>query len=297
MKKLNLNAIRIDGGTQSRVEINNEAVSDYAEAVKVGIEFPPVIVFHDGADHWLADGFHRFHAHKQAGKASIPADIRAGTVRDAILFSLGANCTHGLRRSNADKRKAVQTLLADPEWAEWSDSKIAQACGVDHKTVAAHRASILGNSQDASAVRSVERAGKKYRQDTSQIGKKTPGRSPITPQSAPPAPVQAPAVPPAAAPALAPDPAAEPEDFGPSESEIADAMRAQEDELNSLRKIADADDKLAAALAEVKRLTALNTVLESRIEGLMNEKNAAIRQAKSWQRKAEKAERAAKEAA
>jgi ParB-like chromosome segregation protein Spo0J len=136
MKKLNINSIRIDGGTQSRVEINNETVSDYAEAVKVGIEFPPVVVFHDGADNWLADGFHRFHAHKHAGKASIAADILQGSVRDAILYSLAANGTHGLRRSNADKRKSVQTLLTDPEWSEWSDRKIADACGVTHPFVA-----------------------------------------------------------------------------------------------------------------------------------------------------------------
>jgi ParB-like chromosome segregation protein Spo0J len=136
MKKLNINSIRIDGGTQSRVEINNETVSDYAEAVKVGIEFPPVVVFHDGADNWLADGFHRFHAHKHAGKASIAADILQGSVRDAILYSLAANGTHGLRRSNADKRKSVQTLLTDPAWSEWSDRKIADACGVTHPFVA-----------------------------------------------------------------------------------------------------------------------------------------------------------------
>jgi hypothetical protein len=161
VKKLNINAIRIDGGTQSRVEINNEVVSDYAEAVKVGIEFPPIVVFHDGADHWLADGFHRYHAHKQAGKASIPAEIRDGTVRDAILFSLGANCTHGLRRTNADKRKAVQTLLADPEWAAWSDRKIADACGVGHPFVAAlRRPEVAAKQQEnraASASKKVEK--------------------------------------------------------------------------------------------------------------------------------------------
>lgn len=136
MKKLNLNTIRIDGGTQSRVEINMEAVADYAEALKVGIEFPPIVVFHDGADYWLADGFHRYHSHKQAGKASINADVLQGTVRDAILYSLGANRAHGLRMTNADKRKAVQTLLADAEWVAWSDRKIAEACGVTHPFVA-----------------------------------------------------------------------------------------------------------------------------------------------------------------
>lgn len=136
VKKLNLNAIRIDGGTQARVEISQEVVGDYAEAVKVGIEFPPVIVFNDGAENWLADGFHRYHAHKAAGKASIEADIRSGTAREAILFSLSANGTHGLRRTNQDKRKAVETLLADPEWKAWSDRRIAEICGVTHPFVA-----------------------------------------------------------------------------------------------------------------------------------------------------------------
>lgn len=138
-KKINIEAIRIDGGTQSRTEINNEAVAEYAEAVRAGTEFPPVVVFHDGADYWLADGFHRYHAHKHAEKASIAADVRDGTKRDAVLFSLGANGTHGLRRTNADKRKAVQTVLADAEWAQWSDRKIAEVCGVGHPFVAAIR--------------------------------------------------------------------------------------------------------------------------------------------------------------
>lgn len=139
MKNINLKAIRIDGGTQSRAEINNEVVSEYAEAIKAGATFPPVTVFHDGADYWLADGFHRFHAFGRAGKTSIAAEVHQGTVRDAVLFSLGANPSHGLRRTNADKRKSVLTALNDAEWSEWSDRKIADACGVGHPFVAALR--------------------------------------------------------------------------------------------------------------------------------------------------------------
>lgn len=183
MKKLNLNVIRIDGGTQSREHIYDEAVTDYADRLRAGDAFPAVVVFFDGADHWLADGFHRFHAHRAAERASIEADVRDGTRRDAILYSLGANDTHGLRRSSAEKRKAVETMLRDAEWANWSDSKIATICRVDHKTVAARRAAILGNSQDAPTVRTVERGGKTYQQDTSRIGKAE--RSPAPPAPAP----------------------------------------------------------------------------------------------------------------
>lgn len=136
MKKLNLNAIRIDGETQARVSLSESTVAEYAECLEA---LPPVVVFFDGSDNWLADGFHRFHAYRKAGKASIPADIRAGTQREARLYSFGANRAHGLRMTNADKRKAVGAMLADAEWGQWSDRKIADACGVSHTFVAIMR--------------------------------------------------------------------------------------------------------------------------------------------------------------
>ena len=112
MKKLNVNAIRIDGGTQSRVSLDEQTVAEYVDALE---SLPPVIVFEDGADYWLADGFHRHFAHKQAGKASIACDVQDGTRLDAVLFAVGANRHHGLRRTNEDKRKAVQMLLAEDQ--------------------------------------------------------------------------------------------------------------------------------------------------------------------------------------
>ena len=45
-------------------------------------------------------------------------------------------------------------------------------------------------------------------------------------------------------------------------------------------------------MAENKRLRAEVTGLRERVNGLMNEKNEAIRLSKSWQRRAEKAEKA-----
>ena len=137
MKTMNLDAIRIDGGTQQRAVIDQETVQQYADLVKEGTEFPPVTVFFDGAETWLADGFHRWHAHKLAGKASIATHMIPGSQRDAILHSLGANAAHGLRRSHADKRKAVMTMLEDFEWGDWSDREIARRCNVSHQMVQA----------------------------------------------------------------------------------------------------------------------------------------------------------------
>lgn len=137
MKSLNLAAIIIDKGTQSRAQISEDTVTDYAEAMQAGDTFPPVTVYHDGVDYYLADGFHRLHAAKRLGKASIQAEVKTGTLRDAILFSLGANDKHGLRRSNADKRKCVRTLLEDFEWGELTVNEMARICAVSPQLVLA----------------------------------------------------------------------------------------------------------------------------------------------------------------
>ena len=133
--KLKLKDIRLDGQTQPREYINQDVVDEYAEAMLEDAEFPPIIVFNDGANFWVTDGFHRYHATKKAGFLDIECDVRTGTRRDAVLFSVGANAVHGLRRTNEDKRKAVTTLLSDIEWSEWSDSEIARQCCVSIMTV------------------------------------------------------------------------------------------------------------------------------------------------------------------
>jgi hypothetical protein len=132
------------GGAQMRVEMRPEVVTEYAADMLAGATFPPVILFQDGKAHWLADGFHRVEAARKAAADSILAEIRTGTARDAILYAVGANAAHGLRRTHADKRRAIERLLTDPEWAKWSDRKIADVARVDHKTVAVVRRELLG---------------------------------------------------------------------------------------------------------------------------------------------------------
>lgn len=142
-ERLPLAAIRTDGGTQPRAAINAETVSEYAEAMQDGATFPALVVYFDGREYWLADGYHRYHAANQCGLLDFPADVRQGTVRDAVLHSVGANATHGLRRTNQDKRRAVERLLRDDEWVKWSDREIARRCGVSDRFVNKLRAEII----------------------------------------------------------------------------------------------------------------------------------------------------------
>lgn len=149
---LPLSSIRCDGGTQPRENIDNAVVAEYAERLLDGDVFPPVTVFYDGSDHWLADGFHRMAAHDEANQDRIAVDIQQGTRRDAVLHSAGANGGHGIRRSNEDKRRAVTTLLNDAEWGAWSDREIARRCRVSHATVATVRAETGGHTGQIASI-------------------------------------------------------------------------------------------------------------------------------------------------
>ena len=160
------------GGTQSRVSLSESAVVEYAEALQQGVALPPIVVFHDGSTYWLADGFHRVMAANRAGVEWLPAEIKRGTKRDAILYSVGANAAHGLPRTNADKRRAVTMLLEDEEWATWSNREIASRCAVDEKLVRRMRDELsAAKPQMQEPPRKVERNGTVYTQNTANIGR------------------------------------------------------------------------------------------------------------------------------
>lgn len=264
MKTINIKTIRIDGGTQSRVEINNEIVTEYAEAIKAGAEFPAVVVFNDGVDNWLADGFHRFHAHNQAGKTSIAADVRPGTVRDAKLFSFGANGRHGQRPTNADKRKSVSEMLADSEWAAWSQVKIADTCGVSIGFVSkmVHEAASFHGEMIKPATRTVERNGKTYEQDTSSIGKSKP-----TPEIASVVPV-----------ILAID-----DEGAPDDAEMESVRIQEESAAKTMQFMLASDEPLADLAAKNTELEAQIKQLNLRIAGLQNSNNEYIKTIKRLQ--------------
>lgn len=169
VKQLKISLINLDGGTQTRSGLDQETISSYSAEMSNGIVFPDIVVFYDGSKYWIADGFHRIKAAMQADIETINAEIKQGTRRDAILYSAGANNAHGLRRTNADKRRAVQMLLEDDEWSKWPDMEIARRCGVSHTFVQNMRPV----SCNGCKIKTVERNGTTYKQNTSNIGRRS----------------------------------------------------------------------------------------------------------------------------
>ncbi len=196
--KLPLKKIRLDGGTQTRAHIDDDIIEEYAQDMKAGAAFPPLIVFHDGKDYWLGDGFHRWGAAASLNLESIECEIRQGTLTDAQWFSFSANRANGMRRTNDDKVRAVKASLRHCKGVR-SDAEIARHVGVDHHTVGKYREELLtageisGNAIDAGAsweipkmdtdsspgqpARIVTRKGKTYQMKVGRIGRtKKPSR-------------------------------------------------------------------------------------------------------------------------
>jgi len=143
---LKIEDIKINGDTQSRVSIDDSAVADYAYAYEAGENMPPIVVFFDGVNHWLADGFHRWHAARRAVLTNLPAIIKDGTREDAQWYAIGSNQRHGLRRSNADKHRSV--VMALGIHADSSDYQIGDHVGVSHEKVRQVRASLANSASE-----------------------------------------------------------------------------------------------------------------------------------------------------
>lgn len=133
---LAIELLRIDGDTQSRVKINEDTVDEYSELItQNGKEwpFPPLDVFHDGTDYFVADGFHRLLAGLRAKRGSVPCNVHKGTAKDARIFGMTANDKHGMRMTPADKRAGVEWLL--DTGGKMTQKAIAEAAGVGVRLV------------------------------------------------------------------------------------------------------------------------------------------------------------------
>ncbi len=152
IRDLALIELRRDGGTQSRVGNHEETVEEYAGAMREGRwqwhQGNALIAYgDDDGTYWLADGFHRSEAAARAGLGTVPCDVRSGSRRDAVLYAVGANSSHGLRRTRQDVRRAIELLVRDEEWGKWSNAEIARRVGCTDKTVAVVRSELEATSE------------------------------------------------------------------------------------------------------------------------------------------------------
>jgi hypothetical protein len=199
VRRIPLDEIEVDPAVQQRAAgTSRSVVHDYAEAMRNGTAFPPIDVFTNGdGPYYLGDGVHRRMAHLLAHPdvKDIECKVHRGDRDDALLFACGANAQHGLRRSRADKVKAVTTLITSKRWSGLTDREIARRCEVSHPFVAVVRRKHVetfpdADSEQAAAAetppapdkaepvrrRTVKCRGRRSKLNTARIGRNRPQR-------------------------------------------------------------------------------------------------------------------------
>ena len=183
-----ISEIIVDSRFQFRAELDNEVVRNYTELILEGVEFPPVDVFRTPEGLILVDGFQRLESAKISDKRKINANVHEGTERDALLYALAANKTHGARLSNADKRKKGMFVLNDSELSLLSDNKLAELTGITQQSLSNWRRELkaekLAKGEEVSTIRKVvTKAGRSYNIETKNQGrpKKTESKLPALP--------------------------------------------------------------------------------------------------------------------
>jgi len=143
---------------QGRVGTMQNKVDEYAELYDEGTKFPPVSVMVIDKKYYLIDGFHRVAALTKLGEYEVEADVVEGsTLDDAKLASWAANKSHGIPRTQADKRRTIEEMLASPLTSDWSDRQIAKHAGVSHVFVWRMRSQSKEHAETPEVVHRVER--------------------------------------------------------------------------------------------------------------------------------------------
>lgn len=180
-RMISLNDIRIDGGTQQR-PLCQEALQAYEERRRAHEDFPALQTVFDGKDHWLWDGFHRYHVARKVGDTVVMVEVTKGTQRDAVWLSFSANKDHGVQRPRDCAVAILKRIFLDPEWASVPQTEIARHVGVTATMVSRVRASfsrendVQGTATPA-VTKTVTRNGKTYSMKTSRIGRKPGGKT------------------------------------------------------------------------------------------------------------------------
>jgi hypothetical protein len=266
MRKVALNDIRIDGGTQIRKEIDQALIYQYLECMKRGDVFPKIKTTFDGASYWLNSGFHRYHAYKLLGVKMVEVDYKPGTLQDAILAALKSNTKHGKNLTIEDKENKVKIALALDGYDQKTDYELSKICDVSESFVAGVRDPAKKEKQKAAKEKHIKKKAKELTEaDASKTTSQTSSEK-ATPRETPNLNVGA----------------------NPDAAELRANEIAFQADMEVMYKLLESNEPLKLAHEEIKRLNLAYAQLDTRFKGLMNEKNQAVKMVKQLQNQLDK---------
>ena len=138
---IQLDSLILDESTQCRAVMHQDVIDDYADRMIAGDEFPPVDVFGTPEKSWIGDGWHRVLGTHQTGSDAIDATMHPGGRTEAIRYALTANAIHGLRRTPADKKRAIE--VAYTEFPGSTQQEVADLVGCTQARVSQVRPELI----------------------------------------------------------------------------------------------------------------------------------------------------------
>lgn len=162
VKAIRVDQLDVEKGIQIRSGLNKAIVKEYVEAMSAEYTFPPIVAFESnpGEPLVIVDGFHRLASAVKAGADKIMVEVRQGDRAAALKAALVANTAHGLRRSNRDKKRAIEVAIN--EFPNLSARQYAEMCQVSPDLASrVLRGQVSENDTSTSTTR-MGRDGKSY---------------------------------------------------------------------------------------------------------------------------------------
>ena len=178
-QSISLDELTFDSTYRVREYNDDGIISCYAECMETEddlINFPPIEVYYDGDNYWVADGRLRCLAARRAGHEKIHALVTEGDQLGAFWAAIVANGRQGCGLSWRDKQRVVTSALRC--WPDYSDRAIAEAIGVSDHTVHRARTKMIEANEIENPEMRVGRDGKLYPAYTPP---KNPHLAPATP--------------------------------------------------------------------------------------------------------------------
>ncbi len=179
-KKFPTDELVLDERCQARADVDHDAVTEYRDAYAAGTELPDPKVFMVSGKAYVVDGYHRVPAAILAKKRWLRCEVVGeGTLDDAVWYAAAVNQTHGVRRTNADKRRAVRLALETPIGQEQSSAEIARHVGVSDKLVTLVREEVERELRDSRGSGHVDQPrNSEVATRVGKDGKRRPARQP-----------------------------------------------------------------------------------------------------------------------
>ena len=135
IESVKISDITLDAPWYPRTGWMIEYVRSLKEMIEAGIDLEPIVLTPDLR---LVEGLHRVHAYRDAGKESIPAEIRTGTEDEYWMwaFTLNMDPARGAALTLDDKRSYFDKVWKHHLKKEkWAREKLARFFGVSGRTI------------------------------------------------------------------------------------------------------------------------------------------------------------------